>query len=140
VEQAEEHRDLQEHRQATHERVGLLLLVELHELFLHRLPVALVLGLQLLDLGLQRLHGTLRLDLLDEDREEDHPDRDHEEDDRQDPVPVRAEHATVWKDLVPQVVPAQQDPGDRGVDKVHHFAAPDASGSASAARAGGTGS
>ena len=73
VEQAEEDRDLQEHRKAAHQRVGLLLPVELHHLFLERLPVTLVLLLQLLDLGLERLHRPLRPDLLDEDREQDRP-------------------------------------------------------------------
>ena len=59
VEQAEEDRDLQEHREATHEGIGLLDLVELHHFFLERLAVTLVLLLQQLHLGLQCLHRPL---------------------------------------------------------------------------------
>ena len=39
-----------------------------------------------------RLHRALRLDLLHEDREQDDAHRDHQEDDREHPVPVGAEN------------------------------------------------
>ena len=119
VEQAQEDGDLQEHREAAHERVGLLDLVQLHHFFLERLPVTLVLLLQLLDLGLQCLHRPLGLDLLDEDGEEDDAQRHHQEDDREDPGPVGAQHPAVGDaDRVPEGVPAQEDPRNGEVDPV----------------------
>src|SRR6266487_4462697 len=122
VEEAEEHRDLQEHREAAHERVGLFLPVELHQLLLHGLPVALVLLLERLDLGLQRLHRALRLDLFHEDREQDGPDREHEEDDAEHPGPVGSQPTRVAQHLVPGGVPEQQDRGDGSVDHRHQWA------------------
>jgi hypothetical protein len=60
-----------------------VLLVEGHELFVHLLAIALVLGLELLDLGLYPLHLAHRLRLLDRQRQEDHPHEDGQQDDRQ---------------------------------------------------------
>ncbi len=136
VEEAEEDRDLEEHRKAAHERVGLFLPVELHHLLLERLPVTLVLLLQLLHLGLERLHRPLRLDLLDEDREQDHPDGDHQEEDRQDPGPVGAEDRGGRNpDGVPDRMPGQQDPRNRVVDPVEtQFSGSSHVGSSAAAR------
>ncbi len=120
VEQPEEDRDLQEHGQTAHQRIDLLRLIELHHLLAESLLIALVLGLQLLELGLQRLHRPLRPDLLDEDREQDDPDGDHQEDDREDPRPVRPQPlAGAGEDCCPQLMPAQEDPGDGRVDRTH---------------------
>src|ERR1700716_1793412 len=59
-----------------------LLLVELHHLFVELLAVALVLRLQLLDLGLQPLHRQHRPRRLRGQREQDEHHRDREQDDR----------------------------------------------------------
>src|SRR5690606_5620897 len=118
------------------QRVGLLLPVELHDLPLEALPVALVLLLQLLDLRLQRLHRPLGLDLLDEQREQQDPDGDDQEDDGQDPGPVGAEDGLVAEKPRPQAVPAEHDPRPGGVEPVQvHRAAP-----VTSVSRGGTGS
>ena len=81
--QRDEDRHLGQERQATPERVDLVLLVELHQLFVELLLVVLVLRLQLLHLGLRPLHGDHRLRLLGGEREEDQPHHDGEHDDRE---------------------------------------------------------
>jgi hypothetical protein len=67
---------------------------------------------------LQRLHRALRLDLLDEDREQNRADGNDEENGGQDPVPVRAEPVTDT-DEVPERMPLQQNPGDPCIDPSH---------------------
>ena len=82
LEERDEDRHLQEKGQTPAERVDLVLLVELHHLFVELLAVVLVLRLELLDLGLHPLHGDHRLRLLRGEREQHEPHRDREQDDR----------------------------------------------------------
>ena len=91
----EEHRDLQQDRQAAGERIDLLVLVELHHLLLLALLVVLVAFLDALHLRLQLLHLRHRLVLLVGEREEGglHDQREDEDgdaevaDDAVDPAP-----------------------------------------------------
>jgi hypothetical protein len=61
----DEQRHLHQQGQAASERVHAVLFVELHHLFVELLAVVLVLLLELLDLGLDDLHLSHRLRLLD---------------------------------------------------------------------------
>ena len=74
VEQREEDRRLQQDRQATGERVGAVLLLQLLISWVSRSCVALVLLLQLLHLRLQACMRPLRLDLLDKQRNQQNAD------------------------------------------------------------------
>ncbi len=99
----DEDRELQQHGPAPGERVDPVLLVELHDLFLLTLLVALELLLDLLDLRLHDLHVLHRADLLDPEREQDQPDHDGEQDDG---------HAVVRDELVDLGDhPAERRPG-----------------------------
>ena len=89
--QGDEHRQLQHERQARRERIDPMLLVELHRLLLELAAVALVLLLQLLELGLDGLHGLRRGELLPGEREQHQPHDDREADDREAPRPVGTE-------------------------------------------------
>ncbi len=81
AEEGEEDRELHHERQAPGERVDLVLLVELHDLFVELLAVALVFRLELLDLGLDPLHGEHRLRLLGRERvEHEHHGEGHQDD------------------------------------------------------------
>ncbi len=86
VEEREEHRQLQQERQARGERVDFALLVELHHLLLLALFVLLVLLFQRLDLGRHALHLLHRLQLPEGQRHEDRSDQDRQSDDRQSPA------------------------------------------------------
>ena len=77
--QHDEDRHLDQEGQAPAERVDLVLLVELHQLFVELLPVALVLLLDLLHLGLEPLHLQHRLRALEGQRREQHHHREGEE-------------------------------------------------------------
>ena len=120
-EQAEEERGLQQDRQARAERVGPGPLVEVHRLLRHRLTgvgvlLVLVLGLDLLHLGLDELHPPRGVDLLDEQRDHRGPHHHHEADDGQ-----RPRHARVGRDaedVGEQPVPAVQDPRDDPLERV----------------------
>src|SRR5262249_26668107 len=92
-----------------------------HLRLLQASTVVLELLLQLRDLRLEGLHRSLRLDLLYEDREQDGADRQHEEDDREDPVPVSSEPVADTH-RVKERMPLQQQPRDRWVDPSHHGA------------------
>ena len=81
-EQGEEDRRLEQDRQARGQRVGARLLVERHHLLGLALLVPGVLGLDLLDLRLDRLHVALGADLLHEQRDQQDPDDDDQADDR----------------------------------------------------------
>ncbi|MDI2020680.1 hypothetical protein PJL18_01189 [Paenarthrobacter nicotinovorans] len=70
-----------------------MLLVQRHLLLRHGLAgeligLALVLGLQLLQVRLQQLHAALRFDLLNEDGNQGGTDHQHKADDGQSPRPA----------------------------------------------------
>ena len=113
-EQREEDRDLYDDGQAAGERVGAGFLPERHHFLVEALFVVLVLGLQLFHLWLQRAHGALRLDLLDEQREQQQPHRHREQDDGQ--RPGRPGAGT--EDRREAVVDVDDQPGDRVVERV----------------------
>ena len=78
----QEDRELEHQRQAPAQRVDLVLLVELHHLFVELLAVpTLVLGLEGLDLRLQLLHLLHRARLLDRQRQHHQPDGCGQQDD-----------------------------------------------------------
>ena len=91
VVERDENRQLDEHRQARSRRVDLVLPVELHQLFVLLLLVALVLLLDLLHLRRVALQVLHRVDLLHRQRHEQHPDDHGERDDR--PRPREVERA-----------------------------------------------
>src|SRR3984893_6275369 len=78
----EEDGKLYNERKTTRERVDLVLLVELHHLFVELLAIVLELRLQPLHLRLHPLHRQHRLRLLGGQREEDQHHQDGEKDDR----------------------------------------------------------
>ena len=82
AEERQEDRHLHQERETTRERVDLVLLVELHHLFVELGAVVLVLRLELLDLRLRPLHGHHRLGLLGREREHHQHHEDREQDDR----------------------------------------------------------
>ena len=109
--EGEEDRDLDEHRQARRRRVDLVLLVELHQLLVQALAVALVLRLDRLHLRHVRLHALHRVDLLDHDRHERDPDDDRQRDDR--PAPREADRVVqVLEQPRERVLDRAEDPGD----------------------------
>src|SRR5882724_7960492 len=75
--------NLHHHRQATGNRVDLVLFVELHRLRVQPLRIVLVLLFELVDQRLELLHGLHRLDALRLDRPEENLDADGDEDDRE---------------------------------------------------------
>jgi hypothetical protein len=79
----DEHRHLQQQREARGHRVDLVLLVQLHHLFVELLSIAAVLLLQLAHLGLQLLHLEHALGALQHERgSDDHHDHgDHRDGD-----------------------------------------------------------
>src|SRR5918996_1860019 len=79
--QSDEHGHLKEEREAPAQRVDLVLLVQLHDLFVELLPVPLVLLLQRLDLGLDLLHLVHRSGLLQREGDQDDPNGQREKDD-----------------------------------------------------------
>ena len=81
-EQREQHRHLDDERQAAGERVDVVLLVELHQLFVLLLLVVLVLRLELLDLRLDALHRDHRSRLLRGQRQQHRHDGAGQQDDR----------------------------------------------------------
>ena len=87
----EEHRDLEEDRQAPGQRVHALFLVELHDLLLLERLVVLVALLDGLHLGLERAHGRHRGELALGDREHDAAHQQGQQDDRQAEVLDRLE-------------------------------------------------
>ena len=89
--QRDEDRELREERQARRGRVDVVLLVELHQLFVQLRAVALVLLLDRLHLRRVRLERLHRMDLPDRERHEDDPREDGQRDDR--PRPRQADRA-----------------------------------------------
>ena len=83
--QDDEEGHLQETGEASSERAGSVLLVEPHHLLVEHLPVlrALVLGLELLHLGLQSLHRQHRLGALHRDRRQGQHDDHRQAGDRE---------------------------------------------------------
>ena len=118
-EQRQEDRHLQQQRQAGRQRVGVVVLVQLHRLAAEPLAIVAVLLLQLPHLGLQQLHRAGGLDLLDEQRDQRGPDHHGQHHDRQRPGPagVGAENRCE------QVVGQHQDAGDHPVERRHDRAA-----------------
>ena len=78
---AEKDRDLNEHRQATAERVDAILLVELHRLLVHPLRIIFVLFAQLVHDGRKLGHLSHRLGRRVLQRPEQRPDDDRHDDD-----------------------------------------------------------
>ena len=76
AEHDDEHRHLSEQRQTRRQRVDLVLLVELHHLFVQLLPIVAMRLLQTTHLGLQALHLEHALGALQGERREDEHDRD----------------------------------------------------------------
>ena len=75
----EEHRHLQQQRQARGQGIDLVLLIELHHFFVELLAVVFVLSLELLHLGLQTLHLEHALGALQRERcDQDHHGKRHE--------------------------------------------------------------
>ena len=107
AEEREEDRHLHQERQTTRERVDLVLLVELHHLFVELGAVVLVLRLELLDLRLRPLHGDHRLRLLRGEREQHQHHHDGEQDDR-DPE-VRDDPVEEREDRPEEVVDGIED-------------------------------
>ncbi len=75
VEQRDEHRELQQQRQARCQRIDFVLLVEFHQLLLLALFVLLVLLFQRVDLRSEALHLLHRLQLPESQRHEHRPHR-----------------------------------------------------------------
>jgi hypothetical protein len=110
--QRDEDRELREKRQARGSRVDAVLLVELHQLLLLLPLVGLVLLLDLLHLRRVPLEVLHRVDLLDRERDEDHPDDHRQRDDR--PGPGQADRAMDPVEDVPEeVLERAEDAGDR---------------------------
>src|SRR5512133_2167526 len=101
VVETDEDRELRQQRQARRRRVDVLLLVELHQLFVELLAVALVLALDLLHLRRIRLHVLHRMDLLDRQRHEQHPYEHGQSADR--PRPRQAERVEAVEDVPKEV-------------------------------------
>ena len=110
VEERDEDRELHHQRQAPAERVHLVLLVELHHLFVELLAIALVLRLELLDLRLQSLHRQHGAGRLRGEREQDEHHGDRQQDDR---------HALVRDDGVEE----RQDGAEGVVEGIKHRSA-----------------
>ncbi len=106
-EQREEHRHLDQEGKTTRQRVDLVLLVELHHLFVELGAVVLVLRLELLDLRLRPLHRHHRLGLLGREREHHQHHEDREQDDR-DPE-VRDDAVEERQDRPEEVVDGVED-------------------------------
>src|SRR4029079_12205333 len=112
----DENRDLQEERANAAQRVGARFPVELHDLFLPPLGVA-VLLVDLLDLRLDRLHRLRRVNVAKRQRERGRADQDGERDDRQAEAveqQMREQHQQVHERV-------QQDQGE---DFANHFFTP----------------
>ena len=122
VEQREEDRKLDDQGQAARERVGAVLLVELHDLLVHRLLVVLVFLPQRRDLGGEGGHLPLRVHLLHEQRHQDQPHQHDQDDDGQGPGPS----AVVAEGNSQNPVQPHQYPCDRVVEGVEnpHVLAP----------------
>ena len=75
----EEDRHLQQKRQTRGEGIDLVILIELHHLFVELLAVVFVLGLELLHLGLQALHLKHALSALQRERGDQHHDGERNE-------------------------------------------------------------
>ena len=125
-EQREEDGGLQQDRQAGRERVGAVLPVERHRLAAHRLTrrgvrLALVLLLDRLHLGREQLHAAGRLDLPEEQRDQQDPDHDHESDDRQRP---RGTALGVESDRLEERVELDHDPGHDDHDRFEQTVEP----------------
>ena len=93
TEEREEDRHLHEERQTRGPGAGLVVAEQIHLLFGHGLTrvlvlLALVLGLQALNLRLQQLHLALRFDLIDEQRNQDRTNHESQSRDRQHPGPT----------------------------------------------------
>jgi hypothetical protein len=82
--------------------VDVVVLVELHQLLVHLLPVALVLPLDLLHLRRMRLQVLHRVDLADDERDEADPDEDRQRHDR--PAPRQADAVVEEVEEVPEDV------------------------------------
>jgi hypothetical protein len=109
--EGDEHRGLGQERQTPAERVDLVLLVELHQLFVELLAVALVLALDLLHLRrmrLERLHG---VDLAHGQRHEEDADENRQRNDRPGP---RQPHGAVEEveNRLHDVLERGEDPRD----------------------------
>ncbi len=91
-----------------------MLLLQLHDLLVHALLVVLVLLPQLLDAGLQHLHGALGLHRPHEEREDQDPDN---HDDDRDGEGVR-EEAVLAEDRCEDVVEEDDAPRDEVVKRV----------------------
>jgi hypothetical protein len=90
VEERDEDRELREQRQAGRGRVDVVLAVELHQLLVHLVAVALVLPLNLLHLRRVRLQVLHRMDLPDDEGDEHDADEDRERHDRPRPRQANA--------------------------------------------------
>src|SRR6266550_4821396 len=110
VEEPDEDRQLGHQRQTRGGRVDVVLLVELHQLFVELRPVALVLPLDLLHLRRVRLHVLHRVDLLHRQGNEQHPDDDREPDDR--PRPGQAQRVERVQDVPEQVLERRENARD----------------------------
>ena len=112
-EERDEDRDLEEDGQARRGGVDAVLLVELHQLLVHLLAVALVLALDLLHLGrmpLEVLHG---VDLLDRQRHEQHAHHHRQRDDGPGPRETdRAVRPEEVDDVGEDVDDRRRDAGD----------------------------
>ena len=114
--QADEDRDLQQHRQAAAERVDPVLALELLHLLRLALLVVRVLLLDLLQFRRELLHFLHRPDLVHERLEHDAADGERQEDDREDP-----RNRVVLAENEPEdLVPTPQDEGHGVVDEVEH--------------------
>ena len=107
VEHAHEHRTLNDGGPTRPHGVGVIVLVELHHLTAHGLFAglilfALVLVLNMLHLGLQGLHLTHRLHLLEINRQNTGVHHEHKEHDRQHPRDADRCHAQQGEELMEQ--------------------------------------
>ncbi len=114
VEQRDKNGELQQHRQAAGQRIEALLALQLLHGLRLGLPVALVLFLDLRDLGLKRLHMSGVMHLFYEELDEQQPSGDDQEHDRQRPGSA----ALGIHEQREELVPAKQHPGHRGVKDV----------------------
>jgi hypothetical protein len=116
VVKTDEDRDLQQHRQATTERVDPVLLLELLHLLCLPLPVVGVLLLDLLHFRREVLHLLHRPDLVHERLEHDAADGEGQEDDAKNP-----RDRVCFPEYEPEdLVPTPQDEGHGVVDEVEH--------------------
>ena len=115
-EQAHEDRQLEEQRQAAADRVDAVLAVQRHHLGLQLLVVALVLRLQLLQLGRDLLHAAHRAHLDDRERQDREPHDDGQGDDRPGPRQSR-DVLDAEEQAVERVLERAENVGERHVHR-----------------------